>query len=139
MTDLPILLDTCAAIWISQGDRIGLQAVRHLDEAVRQGRPIFVSPITAWEVGILSSKGRLSLPFDPGRWFTEVIATPNVVLAEMPADVLIASSFLPGMPPRDPGDRIILATARTFGFRVMTRDRLLLAYAEQGHVSAVAC
>jgi PIN domain nuclease of toxin-antitoxin system len=54
-------------------------------------------------------------------------------------EILIQSSFLPGDPPRDPADRIIIATARTVGYRLVTRDRLLLAYAEAGHIEGVAC
>jgi PIN domain nuclease of toxin-antitoxin system len=52
---------------------------------------------------------------------------------------LIASSFLPGRPPRDPADRIIAATARDYGCTLMTRDRALLDYGEQGHIRVLAC
>ena len=57
----------------------------------------------------------------------------------MPPELLILSSFLPGSPPRDPADRILAATAREFGYVLMTRDRLLLDYADQGHVRALSC
>jgi predicted nucleic acid-binding protein len=36
-------------------------------------------------------------------------------------------------------DRVIIATAREHGYRIMTRDRKILGYAEQGHVRAIAC
>jgi len=57
----------------------------------------------------------------------------------MPPELLIASSFLPGKPPRDPFDRIIAATARDLGATLITRDRALLDYGKQGHLSVVAC
>jgi PIN domain nuclease of toxin-antitoxin system len=60
-------------------------------------------------------------------------------LTELTPEVLISSSYLPGSPPRDPADRIIAATARVQGYRLVTRDRLLLDYAEAGHVEALAC
>jgi PIN domain nuclease of toxin-antitoxin system len=60
-------------------------------------------------------------------------------LADMSPDLLISSSFLPGAPPRDPADRIIAATAREYGYVLVTRDRLLLEYAEQGHIQALVC
>jgi PIN domain nuclease of toxin-antitoxin system len=53
--------------------------------------------------------------------------------------VLIASSSLPGNPPRDPADRIMAATAREYGYRLMTRDRPLLTYGEEGHLQVVSC
>jgi PIN domain nuclease of toxin-antitoxin system len=57
----------------------------------------------------------------------------------MSPDVLIASSFLPGKPPRDPADRIIAATARDLGATLITRDRALLGYGNQGHLSVAGC
>jgi PIN domain nuclease of toxin-antitoxin system len=68
-----------------------------------------------------------------------LLATPTVRLADMSPDLLIASSFLPGRPPRDPADRIIAATARDYGCTLMTRDRALLDYGEQGHIRVLAC
>jgi PIN domain nuclease of toxin-antitoxin system len=41
--------------------------------------------------------------------------------------------------PRDPADRMVIATARALGLAVMTRDRAILGYAEAGHVQALAC
>jgi len=64
---------------------------------------------------------------------------PGLRAAEMTPDILIASSFLPGNPPRDPADRILATTAREFGYKLVTRDRPLLDYAEQGHIQALAC
>ena len=60
-------------------------------------------------------------------------------LAELGPRVLVASTELPEGMHRDPADRIIVATAREFGLRVVTRDRKILSYAEKGHVMAVAC
>jgi PIN domain nuclease of toxin-antitoxin system len=64
---------------------------------------------------------------------------PGLRLAAMRPDVLIASSGLPGSPPNDPADRIIVTTAREHLFRLVTRDRLLLNYAAQGYCRALAC
>jgi PIN domain nuclease of toxin-antitoxin system len=72
------------------------------------------------------------------KWLEEVLNTPNVRLAELPPRVLLESSLLPGSPPRDPADRIIAATAREFGFTVVTRDRVLLEYAREGYLRAIA-
>jgi PIN domain nuclease of toxin-antitoxin system len=62
-----------------------------------------------------------------------------MALAELSPQILIASSFLPGDPPTDPADRIFAATAREYGYTLVTRDRPLLDYAEQGHLKALAC
>ena len=64
---------------------------------------------------------------------------PGMQLADMPPEVLIDSSFLPGKPPDDPADRVIAATAREFSFTLITRDSHLMVYAEQGHLRAIRC
>ena len=134
----PLLLDTNAAIWLSR-DELKASASEKLDEAARTGVATYLSPITAWEIGQLVSRSRLSLSVTPQRWFARILAMPNVHLAELSPDILIASSFLPGKPPRDPADRILLATARDLGATLITRDRLLLKYGEDGQVSTMAC
>ena len=75
----------------------------------------------------------------PEKWFDRLLAGPSVRLADMPPAVLIAASFLPGDEPADAADRIIAATARQNGLRVVTRHRRLLAYAESGYCRALAC
>lgn len=134
----PFLLDTCAALWVVAGT-ISQKASDALSEARSNGLPIFVSPITAWEIGMLARKGRFRSQYAPQRWFDELMAAPGAALAEMPAKLLMESSFLPGELHLDPGDRVIAATAREYGYTVMTRDRVLLDYARAGHLSAFEC
>ena len=135
----PLLWDTHTAIWIYDKAPIAQPAVDVLAAAHREGAASYVSPITAFEVGLLVSRGRLQLLIRPERWFANLFEIPGVRLADMSPDLLIASSYLPGKPPRDPFDRIIAATARELGATLITRDRALLAYGEQGHVNVVEC
>jgi PIN domain nuclease of toxin-antitoxin system len=135
----PLLWDTHAAIWIYGKVPIAQSAIDILAAANREGAASYVSPITAFEVGMLMSRGRLQLLIRPERWFANLFETPGVKLAEMSPDLLIASSYLPGKPPRDPFDRILAATARELGATLITRDRKLLDYGAQGHVSVVEC
>jgi PIN domain nuclease of toxin-antitoxin system len=134
-----ILLDTCAAIYVMEDQWMRQPAIDAIDEAYDRGERVFVSPITAWEVGMLMSKGRLRSNHSPQRWLNLLTARPQIAMAEMPAPVLLESSFLPGLVQGDPADRIIAATAREYGFTVMTRDRALLDYGKQGHLSVLEC
>jgi PIN domain nuclease of toxin-antitoxin system len=138
-TSPPLLLDTHTAIWLTENQPIASTAVAAIDAAYQAGATLFVSAITAWEVGLLVSRNRLSLVAKPERWFQRLLAIPGVRLADLSPDILIASSFLPGEPPRDPADRIILATARELGATLVTRDRQLLKYGGEGQVSTIAC
>lgn len=134
----PILLDTCALIWVATNEKLtgGAEAALQEMEPTRGG--IAVSPISAWEIGQLAARGRLRLPTDPWRWFQAVL-DGGMTLALMPATVLVASSFLPSGRLRDPADKILAATARAFDYRLMTRDQLLLDFADDGHMQAIAC
>jgi PIN domain nuclease of toxin-antitoxin system len=136
---MPLLLDTCAVLWIAEDAKLARGAVDALQEATDAGEATLVSPISAWEIGLLASRGRIAARAEPLAIFRRVLDTPTMALAGMPPEVLIASSFLPGNPPRDPADRIVAATARTYGLTVMTRDEPLLAYAAAGHLKAIAC
>jgi PIN domain nuclease of toxin-antitoxin system len=136
----PLLLDTCAAIWLAVGDAsLTSASLDALASARREGANISVSPITAWEIGLLNARGRLPLLMEPTVWFRKLISLPGLELAPLNPDIFVQSSFLPGVPPRDPADRIIAATARALGYRLVTRDKILLDYAEAGHVEALAC
>jgi PIN domain nuclease of toxin-antitoxin system len=134
-----VLLDTCAALFIVDQEWMHPDAVRAIDEAFDRGEHVMVSPITGWEVGLLASKNRFRSRYAPRRWLEVLLARPQIALAELTAQILLESSLLPGDLNRDPADRIIAATAREYGYTVMTRDRAMLSYARQGHLSALEC
>jgi PIN domain nuclease of toxin-antitoxin system len=135
----PLILDTHAAIWLFENMPMARLATEAINAASFDGTPLLVSPITALEVGQLASRGRIDLSMTPQRWFRGLLSTPGVHLAELSTDILIASSFLPGTPPRDPMDRILIATARDLAATLVTRDRALLDYAEAGHLGVLKC
>jgi PIN domain nuclease of toxin-antitoxin system len=133
-----VLLDTCAAIWLTNGDPM-LPQSRAAITSAQAGPGVFVSPISAWEIATLIARNRLQLALAPEAWFARLIELPGVRLAPIPPRLLIASAFLPGRPPRDPADRIIAATARAHDLAIVTRDSELIPYGEAGHVVTIAC
>ena len=135
----PLLLDTHTAIWLVRNERITREAEEAVNGVHQAGGTLLVSPITAWEVGRLVSRNRIDLLATPQRWFRGLLSIPDVRLAELSPEILIAASFLPGRPPNDPADRILLATARELAATLVTRDREMLAYGERGNVSVLAC
>lgn len=138
-----VLLDTCAVIWLANSDALGAEAVLAITNA-GLGEGVFVSPISAWEIGLLSRPrrgGRDSLEFrpDPKTWFSRFMAGSAMRLATITPDIAIEASHLPGDLHSDPADRLIISTARNLGATIITRDRKILAYAEAGFVEAIAC
>jgi PIN domain nuclease of toxin-antitoxin system len=134
-----VLLDTCAAIWLANGDPLTAHSRAVIAAAQASGAGVHVSPISAWEIATLVARNRLQLALTPMVWFSRLVALPGVRLAPMPPELLIASAFLPGAPPRDPADRIIAATARAYDLAVVTRDGALTQYAQAGHVVTIMC
>jgi len=135
----PLLLDTCAAIWIAEDAPLSDAAVAAMDEAFDARQPTYVSPITAWELGTLVARGQFKSILPPHRWFERLLKIQGFRLADMTPAILISSSFLPGEVLHDPADCILAATAREFGYTLLTRNPALLAYAKEGHLHAIAC
>ena len=133
------LLDTCAVIWIANGVVLREPAAGALEDAPAHGGGVFVSPITAWEIAMLVEKVRITLAMTPEAWFARILGLQELALAELSPAILIQSCSLPGAPPSDPVDRILAATARAFGYTLVTRDRHLLAYGGEGHVRVMGC
>ncbi|WP_424947518.1 type II toxin-antitoxin system VapC family toxin [Candidatus Spongiihabitans sp.] len=133
----PLLLDTCAVIWSMSGAKMTDESLTAIAAASTEKMALSMSPISVWEIGLLVSKGRLA--FSVEDWFDALISHSGLMLAEMPPEVLIASSFLPNDAPNNPADRIILATARRFGLQIVTRDQKILEYARKGHAAYLEC
>lgn len=137
-----VLLDTCAVIWLANGDPLPAEAIEAIMLAATSAH-VFVSPISAWEVGMLSNPrgARPALHFlpDPKTWFAKVMAGPAICEAALTPGIAIDASHLPGSLHGDPADRLLIATARHLGIPIVTRDAKIIAYAGQGHVEAVPC
>jgi PIN domain nuclease of toxin-antitoxin system len=134
-----LLLDTCAVIWLSRGDRLTDAAVERLDAALAAGEAPRVSPMTAWELGLLSARGRVPVTRPPLRWFEDFVQLSQSIVEALTPAILVAASYLPVPVHNDPVDRILIATARENGLTIVTRDRAILAYGERGHVRTLAC
>lgn len=128
------LLDTCAVLWLAEGAELTSDARK----AITDGR-LNVSPISVWEVANLVRKRRIALSMPVVRWFRRTIDIMEAGVPELTTDILAGSCELPGSPPDDPADRIIIATAREGSMVIMTRDKDILAYSREGHVRAMVC
>ena len=130
-----VLLDTCAVIWLANGDRMAPEAIAAI-LAAGQADGVLVSPVSAWEVGLLSRSGRdgsaLAFRPDARTWFARVMAAPGIRAAPFTPEIAIEASYLPGALHGDPGDRLIVATARHLGVPVVTRDQRIGPTARRG-------
>jgi PIN domain nuclease of toxin-antitoxin system len=133
-----LLLDTCAMIFVANDSLIDPHASREISEAAYDGR-LYLSPMSAWEIGIGVAKGRLNLPLAPLDFVERFIERMSAKLSAISPAILIASSNLPGPPHGDPIDRILMASARALDMVLVTRDEPILRYGRNGHLRTLAC
>lgn len=127
-----LLADTHILKWLFDGDRrIDDRARRHLERAYADSA-LFASAVTLLEFGRLIRNGRFK-PFDVEGWFNR---SAGLGLAWLPvdADIAIEAGQLPGDPPGDPLDRLLIATSRVHGLTLATRDGDILDYGAAGHL-----
>ena len=135
---MTVLLDTHAAMW-SLDDVLSLEAKAAANEAAERGE-LLLSPVSAWEIGILVSKKRISLAVPVADYVRRLFFESGVTIATFTPEIALASTLLPGAFHRDPADRILVATASAYGAKLMTRDKAIHAYAKKTkHIRCIAC
>ena len=134
----PILLDTHYWVWLQFGAEgvVSGKLRKIVDVAAAEG-VLLLSVISVWEVGMLESKGRIRLNLPCEQWVKEALNAPGLTLMPLTPEIALDSSRLPGSFHGDPADRIIVATARRFGARLLTRDQKLIEYGRGHHVALV--
>jgi PIN domain nuclease of toxin-antitoxin system len=116
-----LLLDTHVLLWwLNEPERLQTDA---RDAIADEGRLVFVSAASAWEVGIKMSVGKLRFTTD----LEEMVANSRLE----PLPVSLGHGFgvrdLPLLH-RDPFDRILVAQAQIEGLTLATRDPKIQQY-----------
>ena len=112
--------------WLEGHDRLPPEHAEIIDEAAATGGELWVSAISLWEVAMLVSLGRLQLLRPLREWLEMAVSPPLVRLAALTPAVAAEVAGLPDSFHRDPGDRVIVATARVLGATVLTRDHRII-------------
>ena len=118
---MPVLLDTCVLLWITNSpDKLSKAAL----ERLRSSGPQHVVAISAFEIVVKHHKGKLELPMDPWEWFSQVME--HYGLQEIPISAKVAA-MAPRIqvPHKDPCDRIIIATALENNLEILSSDTLI--------------
>lgn len=126
------LLDTCSWLWLVNGDddRFSVEARKALDAAER----LRVGVISCWEVANLVALGPIHLARDLDTWIDEALSVPKIELIPLSLKVAVESTRLPGVFDRDPADRMLVATARAEGLKMIPPDEKIRSYT---HVQSV--
>jgi len=118
-----IVLDTHAWLWwLTTPERLSDAA----GEAIEQTTSVGVSTLSAWEVAMLVTRGRISLDRDVSLWIGQAFAGERVEPLAPSAEVAVAAGVLDRRNfPGDPIDRLIYATARSIDAVLITRDEAI--------------
>jgi len=138
-----VLLDTCAVIWVFENAPIASKA-RVAIQAAETANAVLISPVTAWEIALLSwprggKSAKASFRPDARTFVAQAFAWPSVQVAALTPEIAFDACFLPGNFHSDPADRFLIATARALDVPMVTRDSAIEAYAKAGHVKVIAC
>jgi PIN domain nuclease of toxin-antitoxin system len=117
------VLDTHVLVWwVSDPARL-TPMMRAVLDAVTPGSPVFVPDICLWEIATLVSLGRLTLALPLATWLERATAPPLVEVVAIRPAIAAEVAALPEPFHRDPGDRLVVATARVLHLPLLTLDR----------------
>jgi PIN domain nuclease of toxin-antitoxin system len=85
----------------------------------------WLSPISLWEVIVLTEKRRIELPRSVEDLVVEARTHQGIRFAPVTTEVVLAMRGL-SLPHRDPADRFLAATAVAYGLTLVTADARLL-------------
>jgi PIN domain nuclease of toxin-antitoxin system len=125
-----VVLDTHAWIWWSDDpSRLSAAARAEIEGAEAVG----VAAISCWEVAMLVLAGRLALDRELARWIRQALARPGIVALPLSPRIALEAALLEreGFV-GDPADRMIYATARDTGARLVTKDDRLRGFDPRG-------
>ena len=120
-----MLLDTCVLLWLA-ADTTAISA-RAVELIRNTPEGLFVSAISALEVGQKAAAGKLSLPRPVDAWFAAMVQWHG--LHEIPVSGVIAAraTLLPAIH-GDPFDRLLIATAQEHQLKLLTPDATIAKY-----------
>ena len=121
---MKLLLDT--HIWLWMVIDPGQLSESAMDVVADPDNALHLSAVTYWEIALLAEGGRIDLGGDTRSWIDCALREFPVLDLAMTREVAVASQEFVDLH-KDPADRFLAATARTYGLQLATRDARLLA------------
>jgi PIN domain nuclease of toxin-antitoxin system len=124
---MKVLLDTHILVWWTlEPQRLNRKQAKVL-AALSPQAPGYVADISLWEIATAYSLGRLKLDMPLKDYLASAVAAPLIQCVGVSPAIAAEVASLPDSFHRDPGDRLIVATARTLDAVLLTSDARILA------------
>lgn len=121
-----LLLDTHVLLWFaSDPGKLRAEARAIIEDG---SNDVFVSVVSAWEIAIKQSLGKLDLPETAEAWVPKVLKASGLEVLAVDLRSSLRTRELPWHH-RDPFDRLLVAQSLEHGFTLCSRDTHLEAYA----------
>jgi PIN domain nuclease of toxin-antitoxin system len=111
---------------VSSPAKLSRVAAREIRKAQSEGGCAIAS-FSLWELALLFAKGRLRASGTVDASIREIVDRAAVSVLEITPDIAGLAMAFPESYPKDPGDRLIGATARALGIPLITQDERILA------------
>jgi PIN domain nuclease of toxin-antitoxin system len=119
---MKLLLDTHVLLWLhGDGGRLSAEQ-RGALAAVSPRAPHLVADISLLEIALLHEKRRIQLALPLRDWLEAAVAPPLVERVGLSPAIAAEVAALHDRMHRDPADRVLVATARVLGARLVTCD-----------------
>ena len=128
------LLDTHTWIWWHMTPSKLSKKVKQLISETEKYEELLLSSISTWEFCKLLEKKRLGISCNPEDWLSSALDMPKFKLVSLTPSIAYRSTVLPQPFHNDPGDQIIVATAREENATILTKDDKIQNYK---HVKSV--
>lgn len=120
------ILDTCTIIWtISEPEKIPANAQKALTDRFSL---IHISPISAAEIACAVQRKKIVIKEHWKTWLNRYIEMNNWNSISITLQIMEEAYSLPEPFHRDPADRLIVASARSLSYAVITADKNILSY-----------
>jgi len=122
---MKLLLDTHVLIWsATDPDHLPRNVRREIEDGTND---LLVSVVSAWEIAIKQSIGKLDLAKPAEEWFPEVVRRTLFKVVEPRMTAALRVRTLPWHH-KDPFDRFLIAQAIEDGYTIITHDRIFADY-----------
>jgi PIN domain nuclease of toxin-antitoxin system len=120
---MKLLLDTHIWIWsYLEPQRLATDVARELIDPAHER---FLSPVSIWEMLFLLEKNRVRISEGFSEWFKKSIV--DLEIQEVPLSWEVAQEMQAvTLLHKDPADRLLVATAKTYEMTLVTADQQLM-------------